>query len=146
LHSPGLAQNPSTTHENSNLPVFQTFQTLKWEKTNPELGNSSPEVAILHIDQNTHATSLLIRNPKNFHVPRHWHTGNETITMIRGTFILEHDGGNKVELGVGSFGYMPAKMIHQGWTKPDEEAVFFVTTDVAFNVNWVDGPPTAASQ
>src|SRR4029077_9322737 len=127
-------------HDASDHAVYQKFQDLKWEKTNPELGTCSPEVAILHVDQKTHATKLLIRNPKNFHVPRHWHTGNETITMIKGTFILEHDGGNRVELGVGSFGYMPAKMVHQAWTKPHEEALFLVTTDVAFDINWVDGP------
>jgi quercetin dioxygenase-like cupin family protein len=88
------------------------ISSLTWEKTNPELGNNSPEVTILHVNSNTKASELLIRTPKNFHVPKHWHTANETLTVIRGTFIMAHEGGdNKVELNVGSYGYMPAKMI-----------------------------------
>jgi anti-sigma factor ChrR (cupin superfamily) len=126
--------------------VYQEFKVLKWEKTNPELGTRSPEVAILHVDPKTQATQLLIRNPKNFVVPRHWHTANEAITVISGTFIIDHDGGGKrVELGVGSFGYMPAKMVHQAWTKPDEEALLSVSVDGAWDINWVDGPGAVAA-
>ena len=44
-------------------------------------------------------------------------------------------------LNAGDFGYMPAKMIHEAWTKPDEGAVFLVTTDGAFDVNWVQESP-----
>ena len=124
--------------------VYQEFKVLKWEKTNPELGARSPEVAILHVDPKS--TQLLIWNPKNFHVPRHWHTANEAITVISGTFIIDHDGGGKrVELGVGSFGYMPAKMVHQAWTKPDEEALLSVSVDGAWDINWVDGPGAVAA-
>jgi anti-sigma factor ChrR (cupin superfamily) len=126
--------------------VYQEFKDLKWEKTNPELGARSPEVAILHVDPNTQATHLLIRNPKNFVVPRHWHTANEAITVISGTFIMDHVGGGKrVELGVGSFGYMPAKMVHQAWTKPNEGALLAVSVDGAWDINWVDGLDAVAA-
>jgi anti-sigma factor ChrR (cupin superfamily) len=138
-----FAQQPSQ----SGIPahaVYQEFKNLKWEKTNPELGARSPEVAILHVDPKS--TQLLIRNPKNFHVPRHWHTANEAITVISGTFIMDHDdGGKRVELGAGSFGYMPAKMIHQAWTKPDEEALLSVSVDGAWDINWVDGSGAVAA-
>jgi anti-sigma factor ChrR (cupin superfamily) len=68
----------------------------------------------------------MIRSPKNYHVPRHWHTANETHTVISGTFIMEQDGGKREELGPGSFNYMPSKMVHQGWTKPDEGNLLFI--------------------
>src|SRR6516164_2409760 len=67
-------------HGESGIPVqgvYREFKDLKWEKTNPEIGARSPEVAILYVDPKTQATHLLIRNPKNFVVPRHWHTANE---------------------------------------------------------------------
>ena len=60
-------------------PVFKNFNDLKWEKTNPELGDNSQEIAILHVNPTTKATELFIRAPKNYHVGRHWHTSNETI-------------------------------------------------------------------
>jgi quercetin dioxygenase-like cupin family protein len=122
-------------------PVSLNFKDLKWEKTNPELGNRSPEVSILH--ETPQETELLIRTPKDFHVDRHWHSANETITMIHGTFILKHDGSNdRVALNQpGSFAWMPAKMIHEAWTTPDEDALYFITTDGKFDINWVKQPP-----
>ena len=50
----------------------------------PDLGDASPEIAILHVDPNTEATQLLIRTPKALHVRKHWHSANETHTMISG--------------------------------------------------------------
>jgi hypothetical protein len=131
-----LAQMPP--HDASGRAVFLNFKDLKWEKTNPELGDRSPEVSILH--ENTQETELLLRSPKNFHVDRHWHSANETITMLHGTFILKHDGSNeRVVLDQpGSFAWMPAKMIHEAWTTPDEEALYFITTDGKFDINWAE--------
>jgi len=109
---PAIAQS---THPN---PEFKNFNDLKWEKTNPELGDNSQEAAILHVDPTTKATQLIIRAPKNYHVGRHWHSSNETITVIHGTFVVGHDGGGeRMDLTPGSFAYMPAKMIHDAWTK-----------------------------
>ena len=117
-----LAQTPS--HDASTGPVFLNFKDLKWEKTNPELGDRSPEVSILH--ENLQETELLLRSPRNFHVDRHWHSANETITMLHGTFILKHDGSDeRVKLDQpGSFAWMAAKMIHEAWTTPDEDALY----------------------
>ena len=126
---PALAQ--STNPE----PVFKNFNDLKWEKTNPELGDNSQEVAILHVNPITKATELIIRAPKNYHVGKHWHSSNETV--IRGTFVVGHDGSEaKTDLTPGSYAYMPAKMIHDAWTK-EEGATFFVTVDGPFDINWV---------
>ena len=135
--SPAFAQS-APVHDPSVAPVIRNFSNLTWERTNPELGNNSPEVAILHVNPNTKATELLIRTPKDFHVPKHWHTANETLTVIRGTFVMAHEGGDKrVELNVGSYAYMPAKMVHEGWTK-DEGAMYLVTVDGAWDIIWVN--------
>jgi len=63
LITPALAQN-APAHDPSVHPVFQNFSGLTWEKTNPELGDNSPDVAILHVNPNTKATELLIRTPE----------------------------------------------------------------------------------
>jgi len=122
--------------------LFQKFSDIKWNRIVPELGDKSPEIAFLHVDPQTKATQLMIRVPSNFHVPRHWHSANETHTVVSGIFILDHEG-QRAELGPGSFNYIPKRMIHQAWTKPNEGAVLFITVDSAWDVNWVDGPPTA---
>jgi quercetin dioxygenase-like cupin family protein len=84
------------------------------------------------------ASELIIRAPKNFHVPRHWHSANETITIISGTFTMKHDGTDeKVMLDKGSYSYMPANMIHEAWAG-DEGATFLVTVDGPWDLHFVE--------
>jgi mannose-6-phosphate isomerase-like protein (cupin superfamily) len=124
----------------ANHAVNILFSDLKWQKIVPELGERSSEIAILRVDLKTQATQLMIRVPKNFHVPKHWHTANETHTIVSGTFMIECEG-KRAELGPGSFNYLPSKMPHEGWTKPSEGALLFITVDAAWDINWVNGPP-----
>jgi mannose-6-phosphate isomerase-like protein (cupin superfamily) len=80
----------------------------------PDLGDASPEIAILHVDPKTEATQLLIRTPKALHVRQHWHSANETHTMITGNATFAYEG-NRVELGPGGFNYMrPAWSMKHG--------------------------------
>src|SRR5438270_4156396 len=122
-------------------PEFKNLSDLKWDKILPDLGANSPEISVLHVDPKTHATSLLIRTPKAIHVRKHWHTANESHTMIIGTATLACDG-KTAEIGPGGFNYMPAKMVHEGWLPAG--SLTFITVDGAWDINWVEGPPTSA--
>jgi len=136
--APGTDQTPASEKgaHAMNIP----FNDFKWEKIVPELGDRSPEIAILHVDPKTQATELMIRVPKNTHIPKHWHTANETHTVVSGTFIVECEG-QRVELDAGSFNYIPGKLPHEAWTKAEEGTLLFITVDGAWDINWVDGPP-----
>jgi mannose-6-phosphate isomerase-like protein (cupin superfamily) len=125
----------------SNAPEFKNLADLKWDKILPDLGENSPEISFLHVDPKTHATSLLIRTSKAIHVRKHWHTANESHTMINGVATLACDG-KKFELSPGGFNFMPAKMIHEAWLPAN--SLTFITVDGAWDVNWVEGPPTKA--
>jgi len=143
--SPATAQTIAPPHQaahdgNTAQAAYQKFSDLKWEKLVPEEGAGSPEITFLHVDPKSGATQLMIRTPKNYHVARHWHTANETHTVISGTFIMEDDGGRREELGPVSFNYMPSKMVHQAWTKPDEGALLFITVDGPWDLNLMNGP------
>ena len=118
-----------------------SYDSLQWQTMVPELGADSPQVAILRVDPKTQATQLLIRIPKQMHVPVHWHSANETHTVIKGTFVFEHEG-QRHELGPGGFNYVPARMQHQAWASDD--ALVFITVDAGWDVNWVSGPPARA--
>src|SRR5947209_7761967 len=72
--------------------VFKNYKDLKWDKILPDLGDSSPEISILHVDPKTKATKLMIRTPKAMHIRKHWHSANETHTMIVGTAKFACDG------------------------------------------------------
>jgi CubicO group peptidase (beta-lactamase class C family)/quercetin dioxygenase-like cupin family protein len=121
--------------------VFKNYKDLKWDNILPDLGASSPEICILHVDPKTKATKLLIRAPKAIHVRKHWHSANETHTMIVGTAEFACDG-QRIEQGPGSFNYLPAKIVHEAWLSAG--SVTFITVDGPWDVNWVEGAPTAA--
>jgi mannose-6-phosphate isomerase-like protein (cupin superfamily) len=143
----GPVSAQTTGHGHGTAPdqaIYLKYPDIKWDRTNPELGDASPKIAILHVDRRTGATKLMIDVPRNFHVPKHWHTANETHTIVSGTFIMSHDG-KREELGVGSFNYVPSRMVHEAWTKPDEGALLFITVDGPWDLNWVEGPPRAPS-
>jgi mannose-6-phosphate isomerase-like protein (cupin superfamily) len=118
------------------------YDDLKWQIMVPELGADGPQAAILRVDPKTGATQLLIRMPKRMHVPVHWHSANETHTVIKGTMVFEH-GGQPHELGPGGFNYIPARTPHQAWSATDD-ALVFITVDGPWDVNWVNGPPNAS--
>ena len=119
--------------------VSAGYEDLQWKPIVPELGADSPQISNLRVDPRTQATQLLIRMPKQMHVPMHWHSANETHTVIKGTMVFEH-GGERHELGPGGFNYLPARMHHQAWSSDD--ALVFITVDSGWDTNWVSGPPT----
>ena len=122
-------------------PIFLQSTDFKWDKILPDLGADSPEICILHMDPTTHATQLMIRTPSAIHVRKHWHSANETHTMIAGTATFACDG-KRMELGPGSFNFMPARMVHEAWLPAG--SITFITVDAAWDLNWVEGAPTAA--
>ena len=134
-----LSGQAATHHHQAKSSASTAYDNLKWETMVPELGADSPQAAILRVDPKTQATQLLIRIPKQMHVPMHWHSANETHTVIKGTFVFEHEG-ERHELGPGGFNYLPARMAHQAWASDD--ALVFITVDAGWDVNWVNGPPT----
>jgi quercetin dioxygenase-like cupin family protein len=135
----GAAQNNSDgTSATGSQAMSARYEDLIWQAVVPELGDDSPQISVLRVDPKTNATQLLIRTPKRMHVPLHWHSANETHTMIQGTAVFEHEG-KREQLGPGGFNYIPAKMQHQAWTS--EGSVVFITVDGAWDVNWVGKPP-----
>lgn len=132
---------PAPTEAGPDRPIFKQLPEVQWVKMLPELGDASPEMAILHEDAKTHATQLMIRAPKALHVRKHWHSANETHTVISGTATFACDG-KKAEFGPGGFNYMPARMVHEAWIGAG--SVTFITVDGPWDVNWVEGAPTVA--
>ena len=134
-------QSPEPTTAAGDTPIFKNLSDIKWDKILPDLGQSSPEICFLRVDPKTHATSLLIRTSKAIHVRKHWHTANESHTIISGKAVLSCEG-KRVELSPGGFNYMPAKMVHEAWLPAN--SLTYITVDGAWDINWVEGPPTAA--
>ena len=125
-------------HSSGNA-LFIPYDQAKWRKIIPELGPEGPDIAILHVDDHTGATQLLIRMNAAMIVPLHWHSAAETHTMIKGSAAFECDGKREI-LGEGGFNYLPARHHHRAWASANSLA--FITVDGPWDVNWVEGPPT----
>ncbi|MEK7329161.1 MAG: hypothetical protein AAB113_00015 [Candidatus Eisenbacteria bacterium] len=63
--------------------------------------------------------------------------------MLEGTFVLECEG-HRVALNARGFHFVPARLHHEAWSTPDQGALFFITVDSAWDINWVNGPPKPA--
>ncbi len=124
--SPAAAQTPPS-HGAAPDDIYQNTKDLKWDKLMPDLGAGSPEITILHVDPKSGGTQLMIRSPANYHAPRHWHTANETHTVIYGT----------------CWNYMPSKMVHEAWVGP-EGNLLFITVDGPWDLFLMDGPNAKA--
>src|SRR5262245_23859455 len=123
-------------------PIFVLYRDMKWEPLQPELGKQGAQIAIVYVDPKTQATQLMLRLPPRFHVRAHYHSANETHTVIQGSFLMGHE--DKVEeLGPGGYNLMPAKMVHEAWSGPGAETVVFVTFDGPFDIQWTQGASTA---
>jgi hypothetical protein len=44
---------PAPTEAGPDGPIFKKFREVQWSKMMPELGEASPEIAILHVDAKT---------------------------------------------------------------------------------------------
>ena len=141
LAGSALVAQQASTQGKAGQALSARYEDLHWQTIVPELGADSPQISILRVDPVTHATQLLIRVPKQMHVPMHWHSANETHTVIRGKWTFEHEG-MRDRLGPGGFNYIPTKMRHQAWASND--ALVFITVDSSWDINWVNGPPTKA--
>ena len=112
------------------MSLLVPLAQLSWEPRTPVPGQA--QIAIVHVDSITHATQLYFKCPPKMHAVRHWHSANETNVIVRGSFVIQHDGGEKMTMGVGDMNWMPGRMIHQLWTD-DEETIIFVSLDGPFD-------------
>ncbi len=123
--------------ETRDNPIFTNAEEIQWQKLAPTQPDSDGiRMAILHMDPVTKATELVIRVPAGRYVPLHWHSANETHTVLRGTATFECGDHRKTQ-GPGSFNYLPAKAVHRAWMDAGAECTVFITVDGPWDVNFV---------
>ncbi len=94
-------------------------------------------MAVIREDPATKAVDFLFKVAKDYHVPRHWHTPNERVTTIEGTFITTSEmEGKKHTLTKGGYMYLPGKTVHEAWLKG--KTLILVSGEGPFDVNYVN--------
>lgn len=129
-------------------PVFLNSGELKWGDAPPMLPKGA-QLAVLQGDpMKTGAFTMRLKLPEGYKIPPHWHTQDEQLTILSGTFIL-HMGDTldapAHELGVAGFHFLPAKMHHAAQAK--EETVVQINGNGPFDIHYLnpaDDPRNAA--
>lgn len=112
-------------------------KTSRGRNSNRSWENASPEITFLLKDPKTGAEQLMMRGPANFYAARHWHTANETHTVVFGDHEARWRREREGALGPGGYNYMPSKMVHEGWVGP-EGNLLFITVDGPWDIHIMD--------
>ena len=93
---------------------------MKWGDVPPALPKGA-QIAVLHGDPSKKGVfTLRLKMPAGYKIPPHWHTNDEQLTILSGTFVI-HMGDTMDapahELGAGAYHFLPGKMHHAAETK-----------------------------
>jgi len=93
---------------------------LKWGPAPPDLPKGA-EITVLHGDPGKpHPFTLRLKMPAGYKIPPHWHTKDEQLTILSGTFILHMGDAMDAPastLTAGGYHFLPGKMHHAAETK-----------------------------
>ena len=92
---------------------------IKFGAAPPDLPKGA-ELAVLHGDPSKSAPfTLRLKMPKGYKIPPHWHTNDEQLTILSGSFVL-HMGDTMDApahtLAAGGYHFLPGKMHHAAET------------------------------
>jgi uncharacterized RmlC-like cupin family protein len=83
---------------------------------------------------------MRLKLPADYKIPAHWHSMDERITVLSGTFNIGNgdklDTKNSQPLAAGGFLYLPAKMRHFAWTS--SPTVVQINLDGPFDLVYVN--------
>ena len=120
------AASPNDAEQIAGEHVILAPEALEWGE-GPKALPSGAQAAILEGDPTkAGAYTLRAKLPAGYKIPPHWHTGDEHVTVIKGTLYMGMgdvlDESKSQKLPVGGFALMPKKVHHFAYTG-DEEAV-----------------------
>lgn len=100
--------------------VFVNAKEIKWGVATPDLPKGA-QIAVLYGDPSKSGLfTMRLKMPDGYKIPPHWHTQDEQLTIVSGTFVL-HMGdtmkSNTHTLEAGGFHFLPGKMHHAAEVK-----------------------------
>jgi len=112
---------------------------IKWVEAPPDLPKGA-EMAVLHGDPSKKAPfTLRFKLPAGYKIPPHWHSKDEQLTILSGTFVL-HMGDTMAapasSLTAGGYHFLPGKMHHAAETKG--ETILQVDGTGPFDIHYLD--------
>ena len=132
LSSPTWAETPGQ--------IYMNVSDIKWGDAPPVLPKGA-KMAVLMGDPGKDGVFVArLSMPANYKIAAHWHSQDEDLTIISGTFYLAE--GDKLEtahahaMKAGSFHHLPAKTHHYAYTKT--AAVVQINGKGPFDLTYID--------
>jgi hypothetical protein len=102
--------------------VSLNTEDIKWGGAPPSLPKGA-QLAVMSGDPSKKAPfTVRLKMPAGYKIPPHWHTQDENLTILSGTFVL-HMGDTMDapahELTAGAYHFLPGKMHHAAETKAE---------------------------
>jgi quercetin dioxygenase-like cupin family protein len=94
---------------------------IKWGPA-PGAFPAGAQIAVLHGDPHKKAPfALRFKMPDGYRIAPHWHTQDEQLTILSGTFVLAmgDDEKDAHALQAGAYHFLPGKMHHSASAKGD---------------------------
>lgn len=136
-----MAANAGQSAATPAVPELINPGQFKWQKTIPQLGDRSPEYAILHADTETGLTTLMFRTPVAVHIKPHTHARAEThVVLVGGTHVFASEGV-RYDIENGGFFRAPGGVVHEAWLPAGSQT--FNILESGWVVDWINGGPSA---
>lgn len=140
LSSAALAATPKRSGSKASPEtVSVNAADVKWGAAPPAFPKGA-QLAVLHGDPSAKGEfALRFRMPDGYRIAPHWHSKDEQLTVLSGTFIL-HLGGSldapAHDLRTGAYHFLPGKMHHAAEAKG--ETVLEVHGVGPFDIHFLD--------
>ena len=92
--------------------------------------------AVLRGDPAKGAAVLLAKMSGGCRVPWHWHSASEELMIVSGSGMLDMKEGKSLPLHPGAYSSLPGHHAHQA--RCSSACMFFVSTDGAFDIHYID--------
>jgi quercetin dioxygenase-like cupin family protein len=95
-------------------------------------------IAVEKGDPNTGPSVILARFAPGCVAPYHWHTPSETAMIVSGSLEAQMKDDKAFVGHHGDFVYFPSRHVHRATCLGATPCLVFLTSDVAFDIHWVD--------
>jgi len=134
------------------MPVTVSADEVKFGPAPPTLPKGA-QLAVLFGDPGKKgAFAVRFKFPDGYVVPPHWHSNDEQLTVLSGTFLMKMgdkwDAATATSMGPGAFHFLPGKMHHSAGAKG--ETVLQLQSTGPFDIHYLnpadDPTKTAAAK
>lgn len=118
--------------------VFITPGDMKWGEAPPDIPKGAQMTVLMGDPTKAGPFTIRMKAPDGYKIPPHYHSQDETLTIIGGTLnlMMGDHMTNPHTLDVGAFHFLPGKMHHGAETKG--ETIVQISGTGPFDIHYIN--------